>query len=248
MSKIIKASQIIGKYKLSSVHQQQVNEEQNQEEYNKQKQENKKSAEDNKKKAQKIISEAEEKAKKIIKEAKQEKEKIEDLKEEAYQKGYKEGKEQGQKEAYQDTKDEIEKALNTIHEKTENIKDQYEKELDLLKPQLINIATKMAGKIINEKIKETPDVINNIVEDVLQDLSNNHQHFVINVNPEILPYLSKNELKTSFPESDFKFNADEKLEKGDCVINTNFGGKDAYLKDKLERLEKQILKEMDLIS
>jgi len=247
LSKIIKASQIIGKYKLSSAHQHEVKEVQKKQEYNKQNEENKNNKQDNKKKAEQVINEAEEKAKKIIEEAKKEEEKIEELKEEAYQKGYQEGKEQGQKEAYQDKKEEIEETLNAIHEKTENIKDQYEKELNLLKPQLINIATKMASKIINENIKETPDVINNIVEDVLQDLSNNHQHFVINVNPEILPYLSKNELKTSFPESDFKFNADENLKKGDCVINTNFGGKDAYLKDKLERLKKQILKEMDLI-
>lgn len=248
MSKIIKASQIIGKYKLSSVHDEQVNEEQNSQEYNQQKQDKEKNDHKSKEEAEKIIKEAEQKAKKIIEEAKKEEEKIEKLKEEAYQKGYKEGKEKGHEEAYQETRDNIEQALNAIYEKTENIKDQYEKELDLLKPQLINIASKMAGKIINEKIKDTPDVINNIVEDVLQDLSNNHQHFVIKVNPEILPYLSKNELKTSFPESDFKFNADENLQKGDCVINTNFGGKDAYLKDKLERLKKQILKEMDLIS
>ncbi|HMA60700.1 MAG TPA: FliH/SctL family protein, partial [Halanaerobiales bacterium] len=77
-------------------------------------------------------------------------------------------------------------------------------------------------------------------------LSNNHQQFVINVNPEMLPYLSKTELKTSFPESKFEFNADDSLQKGDCVINTNFGGKDAYLTEKLTRLEKQIKKEMGM--
>ncbi|MDZ7672960.1 MAG: FliH/SctL family protein [Halanaerobiales bacterium] len=242
MSKIIKASQIIGKYKLSNVHQQELKEEGN----NKYKQETDKkhinSVKEKEKKAEDIIKNAEQKAKQIISEAEQEREKVDEIKEEAYQEGYQKGK----KEAYQKHKEEIEKVINLLSEKIDELKEQYEKELNELQPQLINIAAKMASKIINHEIHHTPEVINNIVEDVLQDLSNNHQQFVINVNPELLPYLNKSELKTNFPESKFEFNSDDSLKKGDCVVNTNFGGKDAFLVDKIERLENKILQEMDL--
>jgi len=242
LSKIIKASQIIGKYKLSNVHQQELKEEGN----NKYKKEIDKeqinSVKEKEKKAEDIINNAKKEAEQIISEAEKERKRVDEIKEEAYQEGY----EKGRKEAYQKHKKEIEEVVNTLAKKVDELKKQYEKELDELQPQLINIATKIASKIINHKINHTPEIINNIVEDVLQDLSNNHQQFVINVNPELLPYLNKSELKTNFPESKFQFNSDDSLNKGDCVVNTNFGGKDAFLIEKFERLENKILQEMDL--
>ena len=244
MSKIIKASQIIGKYKLSNVHEEEI-EKQNQPEETSESKENQKTTEEQQEeKAKKIIEEAEEKAKKIIEEAKAEEAKVEKIKEEAYQEGYQKGKEEG----YQEIKQNMQFAIDSLNEEIAQLKDQYEKELNQLKPQIINIATKMAGKIINHKIEHIPEVINNIVEDVMGDLSNNHQEFVININSEMLPYLNKSDLKTSFPESNFKFNTDDSLKKGDVVINTNFGGKDAYLNEKLGRLETQIKKEMGMNS
>jgi len=244
LSKIIKASQIIGKYKLSNEPNEEFAKSEEQKETDqKGKEEQEKVSEESKKEQSKnIIKEAEKKAEQIIQEAKAEKAKVEDIKKEAYQDGFAKGKEAGLQQANQ----KIQEVVNTLHHEIEQLNDQYDQEINQLQPTLINIATKMACKIINHKIEESPEIINNIVEDVLADLSNNHQQFVINVNPEILPYLSKSELKTNFPESKFEFNADDSLQKGDCVVNTNFGGKDAYLVEKLDRLEKQIKKEMGM--
>ena len=242
MSKIIKASQIIGKYKLSNVHQKELKEEKSERYKAENTDNNLDKIKEKEKKAENIINQAKEKADQIIKEAQIEREKVEKIKEQAYQEGFEAGKE----EAFQKHKTEIEEVVNSLAEKVDQLKEQYDKELDELQPQLINIAAKMASKIINHEIHHTPEVINNIVEDVLQDLSNNHQQFVINVNPEMLPYIHKSELKTNFPESKFEFNADDSLNKGDCVVNTNFGGKDAFLIEKIERLENRILQEMDI--
>lgn len=242
MSKIIKASQIIGKYKLSNVHQQELKEEGSNEYKKESNKEQLDPVKNKEKQAEEIIKKAEKKAEKMLNEADKERKRVDKIKEEAYQEGYQTGK----KEAFQKHKSEIEQVVETLSDKIDELKIQYEKELDELQPQLINIAAKMASKIINYKINHTPDVINNIVEDVLQDLSNNHQQFVINVNPEMLPYINKSELKTNFSENKFEFNGDDSLNKGDCVVNTNFGGKDAFLIEKIERLENKILQEMDL--
>ncbi|MGM0445245.1 MAG: FliH/SctL family protein [Bacillota bacterium] len=241
MSKIIKASQIIGKYKLSNVHQKELKEEANNKYKKATGKEHISSVKEPEKKAEDIIKNAEQKAEQIINKAEKERKRVDEIKEEAYQEGYQKGKE----EAYQKHKKEIEEVVNILARKVNELKEQYDKELDELQPQLINIAAKMASKIINYKINHTPEIINNIVEDVLQDLSNNHQQFVVNVNPEMLPYINKSELKTNFPESKFQFNSDDNLTKGDCVVNTNFGGKDAFLTEKIERLENKILHEMD---
>ena len=242
MSKIIKASQIIGKYELSSVHQQELKEEKSERYKAENNDNNLDEIKDKEKKAEDILKQAKKEADQIISEAQKEKQKVEEIKEQAYQEGF----EVGKKEAFQKHKTEIEEVINSLAKKIDELKEQYEKELNELQPQLISIAAKMASKIINHQIHHTPEIINNIVEDVLQDLSNNHQQFVINVNPEMLPYIHKSELKTNFPESKFEFNGDDSLNKGDCVVNTNFGGKDAYLIEKIERLENRIVQEMDI--
>ncbi len=247
MSKIIKACQIIGKYEIFNDEKDNgdsinKNKEKETNISSKQKNENK----DSQQEGEKIIANAKRNAEEIIKKAKKERKKVAQIKTEAYEKGFKQGEKEGFKSGYQKGLKKAEEYGETLKTVVESFRQKIDDEVKEFEAQLIQLATEIARIVINYELDLNPELINNIVEDLLTDLGNNHQELVIKVHPAMIHYLEKEEIMRKLQIDNLEFISDNSLQKGDCVVETNFGGKEGIIEEKLELLTQKLYKEAGL--
>ncbi len=259
MSKIIKASRITGEYKLSDIKIENKKKTDNNKSKNNTDEQN-----DNKKvnierdkilkeakqKADDIISEAKNKASKIVEKAEEKAEKIkEEAEKEGYDNGYQTGKEDGHKagydNGYQEAKKEFNKKLEeftSIIDKTENY---LEEEIERLPAEVIDLSLSIASKIVNKEVNLEPGIINNIIYDILDDIGAAHEDITIKVSPDIINYINEADLESAMGQQTLEFVTDSNLNPGDCVVETEFGGKDATIANKLELIEDKLYQGAD---
>ena len=252
MSKIIKASRITGEYKLSDVKiEEKIDKEEESNEFS----ENINKKGDNnltkiqqriKNRKDKIIANAEEKADEIIDNAKEEASKIKEKAEKegydsGYQKGQKEGYEEGFENGYEEAKSRAQEKLDKLNEISNKIDDYFEGELDSLPAEIIEMSVKIASKIVNKKLEFNPELINNIIYDLLEEISDAHQNITIKISPDMEKYINEVDIENQLNQESLEFVADETLADGDCIIETDYGGKDATIENKLDLIEKKLL-------
>lgn len=246
MSKIIKASQVVGKYEIFNGKKVKDYLEKKSSEEEVSPQESNIDGSTLEEEKNKIIADAQKKADRIIEEAEEKKRLAKKIKSECRQKGLQEGKEKGFESGYEEGLQEAQKYVQSLKKAVDNFNRQAEERMTELKSQLIQLSTKIANIIVNSKLDINPDLINNIIEDLLVDMGKNHQNLIIKVNPQMLHYINKDKFRDDFFKDNLKFIADNSLRKGDCIVDTNFGGKDAIIADKLQVLEEKLYKEAGL--
>lgn len=246
MSKIFKASQITGEYKLEDnyIEQEKKKKEEKKEQFDIDITNEEDSKERNRiiqnadKEAERLIMEAEEKAKLMLEEAKEE---IEAARKEAfdqaYQEGYQEGYQKGQDEGF----DKFKTLMTSFDNIIRDIKEKLIDDINNNQQEVIKLAFKISSKIINTEIKLNPELISNIVLDMLNQIAD-IEKVNIHINPLYLEHIEKGDFATDFVRQKLEFIADKKLAPGDCVIETDFGGKDGRIENKLKLLEKELLK------
>ena len=263
MSKIIKASRITGEYKLSdikienkkktNVDKGEDNTENNNAEENNNKQafiEREKILKEAKEKADNFISEAKNKANKIIEQAENKAVKIkEEAEKEGYDNGYQNGKEAGHKagydNGYQEAKKEFDKKLEELNSIIDNTKNYLEEEIERLPAEVIDLSLSIASKIVNKEINFEPEIINNIIYDILDDIGAAHEDITIKVSPDMIKYINEAELESGMGQQTLEFVTDSNLNPGDCIVETEFGGKDATIANKLELIEDKLYQGAD---
>ena len=244
MSNIIKFFQIIGEYQLEDQAEQVVSETEvaklasNQADIDlaageeRLKQKNKQVA--------KIIAAANKEAElikeKALKIATREAEKIQ-------KKAYNKGWTAGEKKGYQEGLNRLKKGASVLEKTLENIKKENDKLSRKLTGEVIDLALKIAGKVINYQLDLNPELINNIVLEMVKSLIDSCQHLVIKVNPRQLAYLSKEQIEINTVDKNIELIGDNTLKKGDCIIENGFGGKDGTLENKLEILKNKLYQE-----
>ena len=254
MSKIIKASRITGEYKLSDVKIEKKIQKKNTDidKLNENKNESNKNNKLNKiqkrikNRKDKIITEAEEEAKKIIENAKKDASKIKEKAEKegydnGYQKGKDEGYEEGLEQGYEEAKNKAQQKLKDLNTISHKIDDYFERELENLPAEIIELAVKIASKIVNKELDFNPELINNIIFDLLEEIGETHQDIVIKISPDLENYINEVDIENYLNHESMEFIADESLSAGDCIIETEYGGKDATIENKLELIEKKLL-------
>lgn len=253
MSKIIKASRITGEYKLSDV---KIEKQINKPKKKRKKLSEKKNNNNNQKlskiqqriknRKDKIIAEAEEKADQIIADANEKASKIQEKAEkEGYDNGYQKGKEDGYEEGfekgYEEAKSEAQTKIEELNKLLEKVDKHFEEELEKLPVEVIELSVKIASKIVNKKINFNPELINNIIFDLLEEIGDAHQDVVIKISPDMEKYINEVDVENKLNHENLTFVADEKLLDGDCIIETEYGGKDATIENKLELIENKLL-------
>ncbi|MGM0602280.1 MAG: FliH/SctL family protein [Bacillota bacterium] len=260
MSKIIKTSQVIGKYKIDNekkVLKSNKNYPKKNTEEKKDKKNNNSQKSNNKKYARKkaenikinaenraddIITAAEEKAAEILDRAEKKKKEIEAERKKIFQEERKKGYRQGLKEGRQEIKEEV----DSLAELADSFSSEITKEKKNLQRSVINLAVKIAGIIINVKLEEEHEIINNIISDMLDKLGDNHKDIIIKVHSGFLPYIQESKLDSSLKNKNFKFVGDNDLSRGDCIVETNLGGKEGSLQEKLKLIKKELLEEVEV--
>ena len=197
--------------------------------------------------AQKIRQEAEDEAKRIVEEAKKKAEeleaeiqgKVDKVEKEAFGKGHAEGREEG----FQEGSQEVERLVDTLQKIISAAIDKRNEIIQESETQVINLVlliSKKVIKVISENQKNV--VINNVVQ-ALRKLKSRGD-VVIRVN------LADVEL-TSEHISDFMKMVenvksvtvleDSSVDRGGCIIETDFGQIDARISSQLHEIEEKII-------
>lgn len=252
MSKVIKASKVTGEYKveknLQTLSFNKKNSDDGSESGSKKKSKDGKFKSRKKKiineaenKAEKIISDAENKAEEIIQNAREEKEEIINNKEEIYQDIKDEAREEGLKAAESEV-DEVKKEFRDL---IINFENELQEEKSKIRKDIINLAVKISSLVIDVKLETEHELINNIIEDMLSKIDDNHRDIVVRVNPDLIPYIEENRFYQHINQKNLEFISDPELKKGDCVVETNLGGKEGSIEHKLDLIKKELLKEVE---
>ena len=257
MSKIIKASQIIGKYKIknhkkslsfdpkaeenSSKNNEKNNKKNIEQQTNAKKDLAKQKRKEAEVEAEKIIAEAKAKAAGIIEAAQKEKEEIELQKEEIFSKIKKEA----EAEALKSAQDKIDRVVNELLSTASSFEDEMKKKRVEAQKNIINFSVKIAEIIIDVKLEDEPEIINNIVSDMLSKIDESHNNITVRIHPDLLPYLEQNNLYARLQEKNLNFKGDYELEKGDCIVESSLGGKEGSISHKIELIREELLKEVE---
>jgi len=250
LSKVIKASQVTGKFKINQNPKTLSFENNSEDQPSKSDSEKKKSRVIKKQKkilsqaekdAQKIIKEAEKKAEAVIKEAEAEKEKILVEKDEIY----KQTKSKARKEGLAEAEAEIEKKEKQLTDLISSFEEEFAREKSRIRKDVIELAVKIASIVIDVKLETEHDMINNIISDMLRKVDDNHRDIVVRVHPQLLPYIEENRFYQHINQKNIEFVSDPELRKGDCVVETNLGGKEGSLDHKLDLIKNELLKEVE---
>jgi flagellar assembly protein FliH len=250
LSKVIKASQVTGEYKVNQNSKFFIfNDENDLEESDSKKNKSntqtlkkqKKVISEAEKKAQKLINDAEAEAAKIIKNAKKEKTEILADKDEIY----KEIKAEAQAEGMQEAQAEIDRSQKELALLISSFEEEFNREKSRIRKDIIELAVKIASIVIDVKLETEHDMINNIISDMLSKIDDNHRDIVVRVNPQLIPYIEENRFYEHINQKNIEFISDPQLKKGDCVVETNLGGKEGSLEHKLDLIKTELLKEVE---
>ena len=204
--------------------------------------------------AQKIRQDAEDEAQKIIAQAKATaselesdvRQRVTQTEREAYEKGHAEGHEKG----FEEGKAEVERLVERLHTILTKAIDKRNEIIEESETQIINLVlliVKKVIKVISENQKNV--VINNVVQ-ALRKLKSRGD-VVIRVNLADLELTSehvKDFMKMVENVKSITVLEDSSVDKGGCIIETDFGQIDARVSSQLHEIEEKILELMPIRS
>jgi flagellar assembly protein FliH len=188
-----------------------------------------------------IINQANIKAQEIINKAIQEAQnKAQQILEQAYNQGYS----QGYNEVKNKLEQEYQQKINELQEQIKNILNLKESLVKEMEKDIVELAIKVAEKVINKKVEEEPELVSNYLIELLPKIEQ-AKNITIWINPNEIEYvrLSKEKFKNLVEDvENINIAPDSRIEKGGCIIETNFGKIDARISTKLEVLKEIIFK------
>jgi|GEM_PF-649748 len=188
-----------------------------------------------------IINQANIKAQEIIDKAIQEAQnKAQQILEQAYNQGYS----QGYNEAKNKLEQEYQQKIQELQDQIKNILNLKESLVKEMEKDIVELAIKVAEKVINKKIEEEPELVSNYLIELLPKIEQ-AKNITIWINPNEIEYvrLSKEKFKNLVEDvENINIAPDSRIEKGGCIIETNFGKIDARISTKLEVLKEIIFK------
>lgn len=153
------------------------------------------------------------------------------LKSSAYQEGYDKGFAAGQAQ-FESLTNELKNAINGFAQEKQNILKQSE-------AGVIDLALEVAKKVIQTKISESPHVLNNILKEALERVTDKDK-VIIRVNSADLENVKRFQESFKKEFKDFKqieIKSDPEIESGGCVIETDLGFVDSSISTKLSLIE-----------
>ena len=187
-------------------------------------------------KAQEIIKEAEAKAREIIAQGEAEKQKTAGN---AYKEGYDKGAEDGYKEGQL----EVNRLVERLHVILEKTLEKRQEILDETEQQIVELVLLIARKVV-KVISETQR--NVVMQNILQSLCRVKGRGDVTIRVNLADVQLTSEHAKEFMDSvesikNITVAEDSSVEKGGCIIETDFGAIDARISSQLNELEQKIL-------
>jgi flagellar assembly protein FliH len=202
--------------------------------------------------AQKIKQEAEAEAKQLLDNAKKEsqeleaevKERVEKIENQAYEKGYRDGHEQG----FTQGKDEMQRLIDRLHMIITKAIDKRNEIIEESETQIINLVLLIAKKVIKVISENQKNVVINNVIQALRKLKSRGD-VVIRVNLSDLDLTTehiKDFMGMVENVKSITVLEDSSVDKGGCIIETDFGQIDARISSQLHEIEENIIELMPI--
>ena len=158
-------------------------------------------------------------------------EEAENIKKIAFDEGYKKGLEQSAAD------------LEQFRKNISNFLGAPKEVFEYIAPDILEISVDIARKIIKKEIETDPQVLINIIVDVLKTISKNEPKINIRVKPQAVNFV-----KDSLPDISYQYGIDSKInlisdpsiEDGGCIFQTNNGIVDASIDTQLEIIKKAL--------
>jgi len=191
-------------------------------------------------KCEKMIKEAEAQAEELIEQARLKAEaEAKSIEEEAWQRGYAEGMEAA---AAQN------KALLEEAERIrQSAAEEYDNILAGMEADILDLAIKIARKVVAGELAANRDVILQIVSSTIRECSDK-SNLVVKVSPSDCEYLNENrERLAAMTEGadSIEIKAESVMKPGDCIVDSSLGSIDAGVSTKLDKIEKALKEEYE---
>ena len=158
-------------------------------------------------------------------------EEAENIKKSAFEEGYRKGLEQANSDIEQ-FKTNLSKFMGATKEVFEYIA-----------PDILEISTDIAKKIIKKEVESDPQVLINTILDVLKTVSKNEPKINIRVQPQAAQFIKDTLPTVTYQygiEAKINIISDPSIESGGCVFQTNNGIVDASIDTQLEIIKKAL--------
>ena len=191
---------------------------------------------DAEKEAQDIVNKAQAEAQEIIAKAHTEENEIRDS---AYRKGY----DEGQKSGYNDGQSELNRLIERVHKIVESVMNRREEILRDTEQQIVDLVILMTRKIVKIISENQKGVVLSNVLSALKKVKTRCS-VIIRVNIEDLKLTSEHTgefIKRVEAVQGITVIEDSSVDKGGCVVATDFGAIDARIASQLGELENKIL-------
>ena len=191
---------------------------------------------DAEKEAQDIVNKAQAEAQEIIAKAHSEENEIRDS---AYRKGY----DEGQKSGYNDGQSELNRLIERVHKIVESVMNRREEILRDTEQQIVDLVILMTRKIVKIISENQKGVVLSNVLSALKKVKTRCS-VIIRVNIEDLKLTSEHTgefIKRVEVVQGITVIEDSSVDKGGCVVETDFGAIDARIASQLGELENKIL-------
>ena len=159
---------------------------------------------------------------------------------EGYQQGLDEGLQEGRQRGHieghqlgqQEGQNEFQTAIGQARELAKQIAEQRHQAFVGMEPQVIQLAFRIASKIIHASVRQG-EAIRQVVHEVLDTVGKNSR-LRFHVHPKDLVHLEGENLFQDWP---VEIESDETIEPGGCLVETEHGHIDARIDKHLERIE-----------
>lgn len=191
---------------------------------------------DAEKEAQDIVNKAQAEAQEIIAKAHSEENEIRDS---AYRKGY----DEGQKSGYNDGQSELNRLIERVHKIVESVMNRREEILRDTEQQIVDLVILMTRKIVKIISENQKGIVLSNVLSALKKVKTRCS-VIIRVNIEDLKLTSEHTgefIKRVEAVQGITVIEDSSVDKGGCVVETDFGAIDARIASQLGELENKIL-------
>ena len=197
--------------------------------------------------AQVVKTEAEQSAQKIIQDAKAEAAKILEQansdKSEISKKSYKEGYDKGHEDGFNTGKDEVTRLVERTHKILESVMSRREEILSETEQQIVELVILMARKVVKVLSESQKSVV---MANVLQALKKVKGRGCVTLRVNLADVKLTSEHVQDFIKQVENVQGitvleDSTVEKGGCIVETDFGAIDARIQSQLSELENKIL-------
>ena len=172
---------------------------------------------------------------------------IEEAKKAGYQEGFAQGKKEGFDKGHVDGLNSVaaerEEALREASMRIAQVEEVYQKKIDELEPQFIEMLTGIYEHIFHVSLKNSRDLVVYLIANTMRNLEGNNG-YLIHVSREDYPFVSmqKKELVkgTGISVDDIDILEDATLGRSECMIETGNGVFDCGLGTQLEALNEEL--------